>query len=197
MSTSAGQGQAPVEARAFIDGVSALAWSALPDGSLDFINGRFREYTGLASEQLYGSQWKSAVHRDDIQALETWWQDLQQSQKAGTTEVRLRRFDGRYRWFQIAAAPIHDGQASLVRWCGINTDIDDLKRSELKLREEGADLRTITDAIRQVIVVLAPDGTTLYANRVALDQTGLKAHELSDQGFFARVFHPEDIDRVR
>ncbi len=46
-------------------------------------------------------------------------------------------------------------------------------------------------------MVLAPDGTTLYANRVALDQTGLKAHELSDQGFFARVFHPEDIDRVR
>ncbi len=79
MSTSAGQGQAPVEARAFIDGVSAPAWSALPDGSLDFINGRFREYTGLTSEQLYGSQWKSAVHRDDIQALETWWQDLQQS----------------------------------------------------------------------------------------------------------------------
>jgi formate hydrogenlyase transcriptional activator len=112
-------------------------------------------------------------------------------------EVRLRRFDGGYRWFQIAAAPIHDGQASLVRWCGINTDIDDLKRSELKLREKGADLRTITDAIRQVIVVLAPDGTTLYANRVALDQTGLKAHELSDQEFFARAFHPEDLDRVR
>ena len=117
--------------------------------------------------------------------------------KAGTMEVRLRRFDGGYRWFQIAAAPIHDGQASLVRWCGINTDIDDLKRSELKLREKGADLRTITDAIRQVIVVLAPDGTTLYANRVALDQTGLKAHELSDQEFFARAFHPEDLDRVR
>jgi len=197
MSTSAGPGHAPVEARAFIDGVSALAWSALPDGSLDFINGRFREYTGLTSEQLYGSQWKSAVHRDDIQALETWWQDLRQSQKAGTMEVRLRRFDGGYRWFQIAAAPIHDGQASLIRWCGINTDIDDLKRSELKLREKGADLRTITDAIRQVIVVLAPDGTTLYANRVALDQTGLKAHELSDQEFFARAFHPEDLDRVR
>jgi len=55
MSTSASQGQTPVEARAFIDGVSALAWSALPEGSLDFINGRFREYTGLTSEQLYGS----------------------------------------------------------------------------------------------------------------------------------------------
>jgi formate hydrogenlyase transcriptional activator len=62
---------------------------------------------------------------------------------------------------------------------------------------EEADLRTITDAIRQSIVVLTPDGTTLYANRLALDQTGLAAGEVNNQGFFARAFHPEDIDRVR
>jgi formate hydrogenlyase transcriptional activator len=197
MSTSEVQGHAPLEVRAFIDGVPAFAWTARPDGSLDFFNQRFREYTGLSSEQLYGSEWKSAVHRHDIQQFETWWQDLRHSKKTGTTEVRLRRFDGEFRWFQISAAPIHDEQAKLVRWYGINTDIDDLKRSEQKLRLEEADLRTITDAIRQSIVVLTPDGTTLYANRLALDQTGLAAGEVNNQGFFARAFHPEDIDRVR
>ena len=166
---------APLELRAFIDGVPALAWSALPDGSLDFFNQRFRDYTGLSPDQLYGSEWKSTVHRDDIQQFETWWQGLRQSQKAGTTEVRLRRFDGEYRWFQITAAPVYDEHGNLVRWYGINTDIDDRKRAEQKLRQDEADLRTITDAIRQSIVVLAPDGTTLYANRVALDHTGLTA----------------------
>src|SRR6202035_5694245 len=45
-------------------------------------------------------------------------------------------------------------------------------------------------------VVLAPDGTTLYANRVALDITGLTVGDLADKGFFARVFHPDDVDRV-
>jgi formate hydrogenlyase transcriptional activator len=197
MSTSEGQGQAPLEVRAFIDGVPALAWTALPDGSLDFFNQRFRDYTGLSANQLYGSEWKSAVHRDDIQQLETWWQDLRHSQEAGTTAVRLRRFDGKYRWFQIAAAPVNDAQAKLVRWCGINTDIDDLKCSEQTLRQEEADLRTTTDAIRQSIVVLAPDGTTLYANRVALDHTGFTPGEVNNQGFFARAFHPDDIGRVR
>jgi formate hydrogenlyase transcriptional activator len=197
MSTSEGQGQAPLEVRAFIDSVPAFAWTALPDGSLDFFNQRFREYTGLSSEQLYGAEWKSAVHRDDIQPLETWWQNLRHSQEAGTTEVRLRRFDGEFRWFQIAAAPIHDEKANLVRWCGISTDIDDLKCSERKVRQEEADLRTITDAIRQSIVVLAPDGTTLYANRVALDHTGLTLDEVNKQGFFARAFHPDDVERVR
>jgi len=77
------------------------------------------------------------------------------------------------------------------------TDIDALKRSEQKLREDEADLRTTTDAIRQSIVVLAPDGKTLYANRAALDNTGLAPGEVNKQGFFARAFHPDDIDRVR
>lgn len=197
MSTSAGQSPATLKLRAFIDAVLAIAWSALPDGSLDFVNQRFRDYTGLSSDQLTGWEWKSVVHPDDIPRLETWWQDLRQSQVAGTTEKRLRRFDGAYRWFRIAAAPVHDEQANLVRWCGINTDIDDLKRSEQKHRQEAADLRTITDAIRQSIVVLAPDGTTIYANRVARDITGLTAGEVNEESFFTRVFHPEDVDRVR
>ena len=196
MTTSESQSPTPLELRSFIDRVPALAWSALPDGSLDFFNQRFRDYTGLSSNQLYGSEWKSAVHRDDIQQLETWWQGLRQSQ-AGTTEVRLRRFDGEYRWFQITASPVYDEHANLVRWCGINTDINDIKCSEQKLRQEEADLRTITDAIRQSIVVLAPDGTTLYANRVALDHTGVTPGEVNNEGFLVRAFHPEDIDRVR
>jgi len=196
MTTSESQSPTPLELRSFIDRIPALAWSALPDGSLDFFNQRFRDYTGLSSDQLYGSEWKSAVHRDDIQQLETWWQGLRQSQ-VGTTEVRLRRFDGEYRWFQITASPVYDEHANLVRWCGINTDINDIKCSEQKLRQVEADLRTITDAIRQSIVVLAPDGTTLYANRVALDHTGVTPGEVNNEGFLVRAFHPEDIDRVR
>jgi formate hydrogenlyase transcriptional activator len=179
-----------------IDGVPALAWSALPDGSLDFVNQRFRDYTGLSAEQLYGSQWKSAVHRDDIQHLETWWQNFAPPGERRTTEARFRRADGEYRWFQITTAPVHDEHGRLIRWYGINTDIDDRKRGEQKLRQNEEDLRTTTDAIRQSIVVLAPDCTTLYANRVALDLTGLTVGEVNDKGFFARAFHPDDVDRV-
>src|SRR5690242_6682369 len=101
MSTDKGPGQAPREALAFIDALPAMAWCALPDGALDFVNQRFREYTGLSADQLVGSQWKSAVHRDDIQQVETWWQNLRRSNETGTTEARFCRFDGEYRWFQI------------------------------------------------------------------------------------------------
>jgi len=122
---------------------------------------------------------------------------IRQSQEGNTKGARLRRFDGEYRWLQFAASALQDEQGTLVRWTGISVDIDDLKRSEQKPREDEADLRAITDAIHQSVVVLSPDGKTVYANRVALDRTGLTPGEVNTEGFFARAFHPGDVDRVR
>ncbi len=196
MKTSESQSRAPLELRAFIDGMPALAWSCRPDGFPEFVNKRFLEYSGLSPDQIY-EEWKSTLHPDDVDVFEKWWEGLLKSPKTGQTEVRFYRADGEYRWFQISAAPVHDEHGNLVRWYGINTDIDDRKRAEQKLQQNEEDLRTITDAIRQSIVVLAPDGTTIYANRVALDITGLTVGEVNDKGFFTRVFHPDDVDRVR
>ena len=196
MAGTSATSRAPLEPRAFIAGVPALAWTARPDGSPEFFNQRFCEYSGLPSDQAHEG-WKSTLHSADVEDFEKWWQGLQATLQPGQTEARFRRSDGEYRWFEILAAPVHDEQGNLVRWCGINIDIDDRKRTEEKLRQSELDLRTITDAIRQSIVVLGPDGTTLYANRVALDRTGLTPGEVNDKGFFAQAFHPDDVDRVR
>ena len=131
---SNGQSRGSLELRAFIDHVPALGWSALPDGSLDYVNQRFREYTGLSLGELYGSGWKSAVHQDDIQPLESWSKELVQSPEASTTEVRLRRFDGSHRWFLVFANPLRDGSGSVVAWYGTNIDIEDRKQAEATLR---------------------------------------------------------------
>jgi PAS domain S-box-containing protein len=184
------------ELRAFIDSMPALAWSCRPDGSAEFINQRFHEYSGLSTDWIYEG-WKSTLHPDDMEVFEAWWLGLQKSPKLGQAEVRFRRADGVYRWFQIAAAPVHDEHGNPIRWYGINTDIDDRKRAEQYLRQTEGELRTIIDAIRQAVVVLAPDGRTLYANRAALEITGLTIGEVSDNSFLTRAFHPEDVDRIR
>jgi formate hydrogenlyase transcriptional activator len=193
MGTSEGQSRATLDLLAWIDGLPAQAWSALPDGALDFCNQPFRDYTGLSSGQLYGSAWKAVVHREDLPQLDAWWRELARSRQSGATEARLRSAGGEYRWFQISAAPVKDPQGELIRWCGINHDVDGRKCAEQAQR----DLHAILDAIRQSVVVLAPDGATLYANRVALELTGLTVGEVSDRGFLARAFHPDDVDRVR
>ena len=89
--------------------------------------------------------------------------------------------------------PLWDETGKIVRWYGIATDIDDLKRTEEKLRDEEHELRQITDAIAQPIVVLDPGGAMLYSNQATLDYTGLTAEDLLSPNFRERIFHPDDL----
>jgi PAS domain-containing protein len=89
----------------------------------------------------------------------------------GELEARLRRHDGEYRWFLFRSEPWRDQQGNVVRWYGTNTDIENLKRTEEKLRQDERELRRITDAIPQTIVIQNPDGMSIYANQAMLDYT--------------------------
>jgi formate hydrogenlyase transcriptional activator len=64
-------------------------------------------------------------------------------------------------------------------------------------REEEQELRNIVDLIPQTIIVLNPEGKAVYANRVALEYTGLSLDEVRADNFRERVFHPQDIQRLR
>jgi formate hydrogenlyase transcriptional activator len=112
-------------------------------------------------------------------------------------EARLRRHDGVYRWFLIRAEPLRDATGKIVRWYGTQTDIEALKQTEEKVREEERELRRITDAIPQAIVVQDPSGTPLYANRATLDYTGLTIEDVVTPGFRERIFHSDDLERSR
>ena len=83
-----------------------------------------------------------------------------------------------------------------MKWYGTSTDIDALKQTQEKLREDEQELRRITVAIPQTIVVQDPVGTPLYANRATLDYTGLGMEEVVKPGFRERIFHPDDIQRL-
>jgi len=72
----------------------------------------------------------------------------------------------------------------------------DVKPTEPKLLPDEQELRRIIDLIPQTIVVLNPDGKAIYANRVALEYTGLSLDEMRADDFRDRVFHPEDVQRL-
>src|SRR5439155_22629762 len=59
------------------------------------------------------------------------------------------------------------------------------------------ELAEILDAIAKTIVVLSPDGVTLYANRAVLEYTGLTMPDLLAADFPSLLFHPEDVARVK
>src|SRR5262252_6622001 len=189
--------QSEAKLRQVIETIPALAWSARPDGPAEFFNRPWLEYAGLSYDQARGVGWVKAVHPDDLNRLMEYWRSILASGKPGEIEARLRRFDGEYRWFLFRANPLRDKSGTVVKWYGTNVDIEDRKHAEQKLRESEKNLRTMIDAVRQYIRVLAPDGKVLYTNRVALDLTGLTVGEVNDGGFFPRAFHLDDVDRAR
>jgi len=76
------------------------------------------------------------------------------------------------------------------------TDIDDRKRAEGELERAEAELRTIIDAIPQLIIAIGTDGNVLSANQAVLEYTGLMREEVGAESVRA-VFHPEDSERLR
>jgi len=126
-----------------IDTIPGLVWSTLPDGHADFLNQRWRDYTGLTIAQASGWGWQAAIHSDDVGSLMDYWKSLLASGAPGETEARLRRFDGKYRWFLFRAVPLYDESGKLVKWYGTNIDIEDRKRAEALLAAENAALEMI------------------------------------------------------
>src|SRR6201997_462465 len=121
-----------------INTIPALAWSARPDGSAEFFNQHYLEYVGLSAEQVKDWGWTVAVHPGDLPSLTGTWKSIMASGEAGEAEGRLRRCDGEYPWFLFRANPLRNESGNIVKWFGINTDIEDRKRAEEQLRRSEA-----------------------------------------------------------
>src|SRR5207253_11303964 len=97
--------------------------------------------------------------------MDKWTREVLPSWKRGEIEMRLRRFDGEYRWFIVRVEPQRDELGQVIHWYGTNTDIDDLKRAEDKLPRDEQEHRRMNDAIHKTIELLDPDGNALPANQ--------------------------------
>lgn len=183
--------------RQAIDTIPALVWSTQPDGIPDLLNKRWHDYTGFSPEESRIRGWQAPIHPDDLPRVTAKKRELLASGEPGEVEARLRRHDGTFRWFLVRAEPQRDATGKIVRWYGTHTDIEVLKQTEEKVREEERELRRITDAIPLAIVVQDASGHPLYANQATLDYTGFTIEDVSRPGFRERVFHPDDIERLR
>src|SRR5258708_15601052 len=99
--------------RSIIDTIPALAWSARPDGSAEFLNRPWLDYAGLSAEESSDWGWTAAVHTEDRDRLMDFWRHLMASGEAGEIEARLRRYDGDYRWFLFRVEPVRDNHGNI------------------------------------------------------------------------------------
>jgi PAS domain S-box-containing protein len=118
-----------------------IVWTATVDGKLDYINGRWQQYTGLTIRESLGAGWTDALHRDDAASI-ALWENAVATGSDYEAEYRLRRADGLFRWMLSRAVAMRDQKGKIVKWFGTTTDIQSQRRRELTLQclDEAADV---------------------------------------------------------
>jgi PAS domain S-box-containing protein len=186
------QGQ---DIRLVVDTIPALVWSTRPDGSAEFFNQRWLEYTGISAEQALNWGWKVAIHSDDLpRMLETFHEALNLG-RPFEVEGRFRRWDGEFRWFLFRGNPLLDGSGKVVKWYGTNIDLEDRKCAEDALRDSEQSFRLIVDGIDGLVAVMTSKGEVQVANRQVLDYFGKTVDQLKEWSTSEAV-HADDLPSV-
>ncbi|MCW3118340.1 MAG: sensory transduction histidine kinase, partial [Chitinophagaceae bacterium] len=162
--------------RLIIDTIPIMAWTMRPDGTVDFLNQRWLDYSGLSLEQ-YIKEPMAPVHSEDIPGVMEKWLMNKAAGNAYEDEMRLRGADGKYRWFLVRNAPLHDKQGNLIKWYGVSIDIEDSKQAEDELRKSQDSIRLIIDTIPVMTWTLGADGQVDFLNQRWLDYAGISMEE--------------------
>ncbi len=179
-----------------------------PDGRTESANQYFLDYVGLSQDEIQASGWTAAIHPDDRGSITAIWRDLRATGEAGQGEVRLRRHDGDYRWFLVRANPVRDETGAILKWCGVNTDIEDRKCAEAELERAYRDLSMAQRLSRtgsytnDYVAFEHAWSAELYRifefepGSTITSEAALAAIHPDDRGFFAAAFEKTATDGI-
>ncbi|MBO6768236.1 MAG: PAS domain-containing protein [Erythrobacter sp.] len=117
---------------ALADTMPQMVWSTLPDGSHDYYNARWYEFTGVPFGSTDGEGWAGMFHEDDQPGAWERWRHSLATGEPYEVEYRLRHRSGEYRWMIGRALPILNDDGEIQRWIGTCTDIEEQKRTALQ-----------------------------------------------------------------
>jgi len=176
-----------------IDSIPGLVVALAPDGEVEFVNRQGVEFFGQPLEELKHWGTNGAIHPEDLPRL---IEDFTQAIASGQPfewEVRGRRFDGAYRWFQSRGYPLRDASGRVVRWYNLLTDIHDRKRAEEELRrahDSFADAQRLSKTGSFITDLLADDTKfSEEAYRIMEYEPGTKVTAQRS----ASIMHPDDL----
>src|SRR5712692_774374 len=109
--------------RLVIDSIPGFVWTDTAAGEIEFVNQPYLNYLGGTLEEV--KDWQTALHADDRERVKAEWSRSLETGQPFETEVRIRRADGVYRWFNARCTPLREAEGRIVRWYNLLTDIDE------------------------------------------------------------------------
>jgi PAS domain S-box-containing protein len=184
------------ELRATIDAIPGMVWSSSKAKCPDYINRRWNEYAvNLAGEA--GDIWRSIVHPDDYPAMQATWRDAVATGGAVEMTVRIRRKDGVYRWMHIGAEPLRDADGEIVRWYGVNTDIEEHKQTQQAFERSEAFLSDAQRLSRTGSIATHLPHCDMWWSEETYRIFDVSRDVTPDIDLIAARAHPDDIGEVR
>lgn len=185
-----------------LDSLPAHVFVALPQtGEIVWVNSRFLTYRGQTSGDLAADPWGS-IHPDDREEyLRAWSHSVRTGEQFSRT-VRIRRFDGAYRFFYARAVASKDKRGVILQFLGSYMDIHEQHVAEIKAAKQEetvaseAKHRLLANLIPQIIFTATEDEGITFANEQWLSYTGQSVKEPLGLGFMDYV-HPDDLAKCR
>lgn len=131
--------------RQLADSAPVQIWMGDAEGRMVHVNARCVEFTGLPLEQMLGEGWSEIVHPQDRERYAREYRAAAAARSDFQSLIRLRRRDGRYRWFEATGLPRFEG-TTFVGFSGISLDVTERKETEEELRLSEERLRVATEA---------------------------------------------------
>ncbi|MCA9258313.1 MAG: PAS domain S-box protein, partial [Planctomycetales bacterium] len=150
--------------RQLAEAMPQIVWVADREGSLEYFNQQWYEFTGCEATEDKDQSWLDRLHADDREAVWLGWREAVAKVQPFEVEYRLRSSVGDYRWFLRRAVPISDDAGAVTRWFGTSTDIHDRKQAQEDLAASQQFLRSSIDALSSRIAVLDESGEVLSVN---------------------------------
>ncbi len=116
------------------------------DGHIDFFNRGWYEYTGSTLDELSGWGLKSVLHAEMQGPIVARWTQPFGAGRPFDMDLQLRRADGVFRWFLMRVRPLRNADATLSRWFGTSTDIEDVTNARAERDRLITELRQSLDA---------------------------------------------------
>ncbi|KAK2002424.1 hsp90-like protein [Colletotrichum falcatum] len=185
-----------------LDSLPAHVFVSLPQtGEIVWVNSRYLTYRGQTVADLAADPWGS-IHPDDRdEYLKAWSHSLRTGEQFSRT-VRIRRFDGAYRWFYARAVASRDKRGVMMQFLGSYMDIHDQHIAELKaarqeeIEASEAKHRLLANLIPQIIFTATEDEGITFANEQWLSYTGQSFEDSLGLGFMDFV-HPDDLAKCQ
>jgi PAS domain S-box-containing protein len=176
-----------------------LVWSTRPDGTIDYVNRRWQEFTGISTELFLDEGWQAVVHSQDLPRVLERWKQSTNSGAPYEDEFRIRNAAGEYEWMLSRAMPTTAPSGAIEHWFGTTTNINAQKKAEEAVRSletqyrlalEAADLGTWQIDLETGVITWDEGCCTLHH----IPQEGLYTVNLQEA--YAAI-HPDDRELVQ